>query len=97
MHIHIYALFCVYDRVEVVYPRVAELNPYVQVGVSTCPLDDSTDLSFLRGYQVCEWPYFERATQNMNCVALQCVQYLMCVVAVCSVDRCSVESAKEGE
>ncbi|KAL2098219.1 hypothetical protein ACEWY4_007426 [Coilia grayii] len=39
------------SRVEVLYPRVAELNPYVQVGLSTCPLDDSTDLSFLRGYQ----------------------------------------------
>ncbi|XP_028832160.1 ubiquitin-like modifier-activating enzyme 6 isoform X2 [Denticeps clupeoides] len=38
-------------RVEAVYPRVAELNPYVKVGVSTCPLDENADLSFLRGYQ----------------------------------------------
>uniref|UniRef100_A0A8C5I9B3 E1 ubiquitin-activating enzyme n=1 Tax=Gouania willdenowi TaxID=441366 RepID=A0A8C5I9B3_GOUWI len=38
-------------RVEVVCPRVAELNPYVHVDTSLCPLDDNTDLSFLRKYQ----------------------------------------------
>ncbi|RVE76414.1 hypothetical protein OJAV_G00007330 [Oryzias javanicus] len=38
-------------RVEAVYPRVAELNPYVQVDMSSCPLDDNIDLSFLRKYQ----------------------------------------------
>uniref|UniRef100_A0A3B1IMX7 Ubiquitin like modifier activating enzyme 6 n=1 Tax=Astyanax mexicanus TaxID=7994 RepID=A0A3B1IMX7_ASTMX len=38
-------------RVEAVHPRVAELNPYVQVGVSSVVLDDSTDLSFLLNYQ----------------------------------------------
>ncbi|XP_037530279.1 ubiquitin-like modifier-activating enzyme 6 [Nematolebias whitei] len=38
-------------RVEAVCPRVAELNPYVQVDASSLPLDDNTDLSFLRKYQ----------------------------------------------
>ncbi|XP_030643913.1 ubiquitin-like modifier-activating enzyme 6 isoform X2 [Chanos chanos] len=38
-------------RVEAAYQRVAELNPYVQVGVSNIALDDSTDLSFLKRYQ----------------------------------------------
>uniref|UniRef100_A0A8C6NP69 E1 ubiquitin-activating enzyme n=1 Tax=Nothobranchius furzeri TaxID=105023 RepID=A0A8C6NP69_NOTFU len=38
-------------RVEAVCPRVAELNPYVQVDASSVPLDDNTDLSFLRKYQ----------------------------------------------
>uniref|UniRef100_A0A8C9W382 Ubiquitin-like modifier-activating enzyme 6 n=1 Tax=Scleropages formosus TaxID=113540 RepID=A0A8C9W382_SCLFO len=38
-------------RVEAVHPRVAELNPYVQVGKSSCVLDENTDLSFLRTYQ----------------------------------------------
>ncbi len=39
-------------RVEAVHSRVAELNPYVQVIVSTDVLDESTDLSFLKRYQV---------------------------------------------
>uniref|UniRef100_A0A9J8A5N0 Ubiquitin-like modifier-activating enzyme 6 n=1 Tax=Cyprinus carpio carpio TaxID=630221 RepID=A0A9J8A5N0_CYPCA len=39
------------DVVEAVHSRVAELNPYVQVSVSTDVLDDSTDLSFLKRYQ----------------------------------------------
>ncbi|XP_056135964.1 ubiquitin-like modifier-activating enzyme 6 [Lampris incognitus] len=38
-------------RVEAVYPRVAELNPYVHVNTSLSTLDDKTDLSFLRKYQ----------------------------------------------
>ncbi|KAM3624083.1 uncharacterized protein V6R79_018735 [Siganus canaliculatus] len=38
-------------RVEAVCPRVAELNPYVHVDMSSCALDDNTDLSFLRKYQ----------------------------------------------
>ncbi|XP_074544060.1 ubiquitin-like modifier-activating enzyme 6 [Halichoeres trimaculatus] len=38
-------------RVEAVCPRVAELNPYVHVDMSCSPLDDNTDLSFLRKYQ----------------------------------------------
>ncbi|XP_022614321.1 ubiquitin-like modifier-activating enzyme 6 [Seriola dumerili] len=38
-------------RVEAVCPRVAELNPYVHVGLSSCALDDNTDLSFLSKYQ----------------------------------------------
>ncbi|XP_056620509.1 ubiquitin-like modifier-activating enzyme 6 isoform X1 [Triplophysa dalaica] len=38
-------------RVEAVHSRVAELNPYVQVSVSTDVLDDTTDLSFLKRYQ----------------------------------------------
>ncbi|KAM7394215.1 hypothetical protein PAMP_021028 [Pampus punctatissimus] len=38
-------------RGEAVCPRVAELNPYVHVDVSSTPLDDNTDLSFLRKYQ----------------------------------------------
>lgn len=33
-------------------PRVAELNPYVHVDLSLSSLDDNTDLSFLRKYQV---------------------------------------------
>uniref|UniRef100_A0A8C1ZMX9 Ubiquitin-like modifier-activating enzyme 6 n=1 Tax=Cyprinus carpio TaxID=7962 RepID=A0A8C1ZMX9_CYPCA len=39
------------DVVEAVHSRVAELNPYVQVSVSTDVLDDSTDLIFLKRYQ----------------------------------------------
>uniref|UniRef100_A0A8C6L8X4 E1 ubiquitin-activating enzyme n=1 Tax=Nothobranchius furzeri TaxID=105023 RepID=A0A8C6L8X4_NOTFU len=38
-------------RYSAVCPRVAELNPYVQVDASSVPLDDNTDLSFLRKYQ----------------------------------------------
>lgn len=38
-------------RVEAVHSRVAELNPYVQVTMSTDVLDESTDLSFLKRYQ----------------------------------------------
>ncbi|XP_063332395.1 ubiquitin-like modifier-activating enzyme 6 [Pelmatolapia mariae] len=38
-------------RVEAVCPRVAELNPYVHVDMSSSALDDNTDLSFLRRYQ----------------------------------------------
>lgn len=38
-------------RVEAVCPRVAELNPYVHVDMSSSPFDDNTDLSFLRKYQ----------------------------------------------
>uniref|UniRef100_A0A667Y7U3 Ubiquitin like modifier activating enzyme 6 n=1 Tax=Myripristis murdjan TaxID=586833 RepID=A0A667Y7U3_9TELE len=38
-------------RVEAVYPRVAELNPYVHVDVASFTLDNNTDLSFLRKYQ----------------------------------------------
>ncbi|XP_029000723.1 ubiquitin-like modifier-activating enzyme 6 [Betta splendens] len=38
-------------RVEAVCPRVAELNPYVHVDLSSSALDDNTDLSFLRKYQ----------------------------------------------
>lgn len=41
-----------YHRVEAVCPRVAELNPYVHVDMSSSALDDNTDLSFLRKYQV---------------------------------------------
>uniref|UniRef100_A0A3Q3L5N7 E1 ubiquitin-activating enzyme n=1 Tax=Labrus bergylta TaxID=56723 RepID=A0A3Q3L5N7_9LABR len=38
-------------RVEAVCPRVAELNPYVHVDMSSSALDDNTDLGFLRKYQ----------------------------------------------
>lgn len=38
-------------RGEAVCPRVAELNPYVHVDLSSAALDDNTDLSFLRKYQ----------------------------------------------
>ncbi|RXM36825.1 Ubiquitin-like modifier-activating enzyme 6 [Acipenser ruthenus] len=38
-------------RVETVYPRIAELNPYVQVNISTASIDTTTDLSFLKQYQ----------------------------------------------
>uniref|UniRef100_A0A665WRI0 E1 ubiquitin-activating enzyme n=1 Tax=Echeneis naucrates TaxID=173247 RepID=A0A665WRI0_ECHNA len=38
-------------RVEAVCPRVAELNPYVHVDMSSSALDDNTDLSFLSKYQ----------------------------------------------
>ncbi|CAL8331686.1 unnamed protein product [Merluccius merluccius] len=38
-------------RVEAVFPRVVELNPYVHVEKSSSTLDDNTDLSFLRKYQ----------------------------------------------
>ncbi|XP_060103829.1 ubiquitin-like modifier-activating enzyme 6 [Heteronotia binoei] len=39
------------NRAETVLPRIAELNPYVQVMSSTTPLNEMTDLSFLRQYQ----------------------------------------------
>lgn len=39
-------------RVEAVCSRVAELNPYVHVDTSSSVLDNNTDLSFLRKYQV---------------------------------------------
>ncbi|MED6273643.1 Ubiquitin-like modifier-activating enzyme 6 [Characodon lateralis] len=39
------------SRVEAVCSRVADLNPYVQVDMSSLPVDDNTDLSFLRKYQ----------------------------------------------
>lgn len=39
-------------RVEAVCTRVAELNPYVHVDISSSVLDTNTDLSFLRKYQV---------------------------------------------
>ncbi|XP_026159783.1 ubiquitin-like modifier-activating enzyme 6 isoform X2 [Mastacembelus armatus] len=38
-------------RVEAVCSRVAELNPYVHVDMSSSALDDNTDFSFLRKYQ----------------------------------------------
>uniref|UniRef100_A0A8C5C784 Ubiquitin-activating enzyme E1 C-terminal domain-containing protein n=1 Tax=Gadus morhua TaxID=8049 RepID=A0A8C5C784_GADMO len=38
-------------RVEAVFPRIVELNPYVHVEKSSSTLDDNTDLSFLRKYQ----------------------------------------------
>lgn len=51
-HILIYPLSLFYHRVEAVCPRVTELNPYVHVDMSYAALDDNTDLSFLRKYQV---------------------------------------------
>ncbi|XP_034043389.1 ubiquitin-like modifier-activating enzyme 6 [Thalassophryne amazonica] len=38
-------------RVEAVCSRVADLNPYVHVDMSSYTLDDNTDLSFLKNYQ----------------------------------------------
>ncbi|KAF7666213.1 hypothetical protein LDENG_00114640 [Lucifuga dentata] len=38
-------------RMEAVCSRVAELNPYVHVDMSSSTLDETTDLSFLRKYQ----------------------------------------------
>ncbi|XP_060772595.1 ubiquitin-like modifier-activating enzyme 6 isoform X1 [Neoarius graeffei] len=38
-------------RVEAVHSRVAELNPYVQVSVSSVALNNTADLSFLLKYQ----------------------------------------------
>uniref|UniRef100_A0A8C3TQY2 Ubiquitin-like modifier-activating enzyme 6 n=1 Tax=Catharus ustulatus TaxID=91951 RepID=A0A8C3TQY2_CATUS len=39
------------NRAEATLPRIAELNPYVHVAASTVPLDETTDLSFLKHYQ----------------------------------------------
>lgn len=39
------------NRAEACLHHIAELNPYVQVSLSTVPLDESTDLSFLGQYQ----------------------------------------------
>ncbi|XP_062430413.1 ubiquitin-like modifier-activating enzyme 6 isoform X3 [Rhea pennata] len=39
------------NRAEATLHHIAELNPYVHVAASTMPLDDSTDLSFLKQYQ----------------------------------------------
>lgn len=49
--IHLDDVSCQKKRVEAVCPRVAELNPYVHVDMSSSPLDDNTDLTFLRKYQ----------------------------------------------
>lgn len=42
-----------YFRGEASLHHIAELNPYVQVMSSTTPLNEVTDISFLRQYQVC--------------------------------------------
>uniref|UniRef100_A0A8C5TYY6 E1 ubiquitin-activating enzyme n=1 Tax=Malurus cyaneus samueli TaxID=2593467 RepID=A0A8C5TYY6_9PASS len=39
------------NRAEATLHRIAELNPYVHVAASTVPLDETTDLSFLKHYQ----------------------------------------------
>uniref|UniRef100_A0A8C2Y5N8 E1 ubiquitin-activating enzyme n=1 Tax=Coturnix japonica TaxID=93934 RepID=A0A8C2Y5N8_COTJA len=39
------------NRAEATLHHIAELNPYVHVAASTMPLDESTDLSFLKQYQ----------------------------------------------
>uniref|UniRef100_A0A8D0GKS4 Ubiquitin-like modifier-activating enzyme 6 n=1 Tax=Sphenodon punctatus TaxID=8508 RepID=A0A8D0GKS4_SPHPU len=39
------------NRAEATLPHVTELNPYVQVVSSTAPLNETTDLSFLKQYQ----------------------------------------------
>ncbi|XP_072476992.1 ubiquitin-like modifier-activating enzyme 6 isoform X2 [Notamacropus eugenii] len=39
------------NRAEAIIHHVAELNPYVHVTSSSVPLDESTDLSFLKQYQ----------------------------------------------
>ncbi|XP_036618999.1 ubiquitin-like modifier-activating enzyme 6 [Trichosurus vulpecula] len=39
------------NRAEAIIHRIAELNPYVHVTSSSVPLDESTDLSFLKQYQ----------------------------------------------
>lgn len=36
-------------------PRVAELNPYVHVDMSSSDLHDNTDLTFLSRYQVSDF------------------------------------------
>ena len=45
-------LFFISFRAEASLHRVAELNPYVTVTASTQPLHSSSDLSFLRAFQV---------------------------------------------
>lgn len=52
IYIFYYFFFKFFFRGEAVCPRVAELNPYVHVDVSFSDLDESSDLSFLRKYQV---------------------------------------------
>uniref|UniRef100_A0A8B9CCV1 E1 ubiquitin-activating enzyme n=1 Tax=Anser brachyrhynchus TaxID=132585 RepID=A0A8B9CCV1_9AVES len=39
------------NRAEATLHRIAELNPYVHVAASTVPLEENTDLSFLKQYQ----------------------------------------------
>ncbi|XP_064414221.1 ubiquitin-like modifier-activating enzyme 6 isoform X1 [Latimeria chalumnae] len=39
------------NRTEAILHHIAELNPYVHVKLSTVPLDETTDLSFLQQYQ----------------------------------------------
>uniref|UniRef100_A0A8B9ME40 E1 ubiquitin-activating enzyme n=1 Tax=Accipiter nisus TaxID=211598 RepID=A0A8B9ME40_9AVES len=39
------------NRAEATLHRIAELNPYVHVAASVVPLDETTDLSFLKQYQ----------------------------------------------
>lgn len=57
-HLHMHIIDFLNDplnlhrRVEAVCIRVAELNPYVHVDISSSVLDNNTDLSFLRKYQV---------------------------------------------
>lgn len=45
---------CCFFRAEATLHHIAELNPYVHVAASTVPLDETTDLSFLKQYQVCQ-------------------------------------------
>ncbi len=49
---YIYRWLCVYCRAEASCARLAELNPYVSVKTLTSPLDETTDLSVLKEYQV---------------------------------------------
>jgi len=44
--------FLIPIRAEASLHRLAELNPYVTVAASTQPLHSSSDLSFLRAFQV---------------------------------------------
>uniref|UniRef100_A0A8C8SJ82 E1 ubiquitin-activating enzyme n=1 Tax=Pelusios castaneus TaxID=367368 RepID=A0A8C8SJ82_9SAUR len=39
------------NRAEATLPHITELNPYVHVASSTVPLDETTDVSFLKQYQ----------------------------------------------
>ncbi|XP_017263438.1 ubiquitin-like modifier-activating enzyme 6 [Kryptolebias marmoratus] len=94
-------------RVEAVCPRVAELNPYVQVDTSSLPLDDNTELGFLRKYQcviLTEASLSLQKRVNKFCHAQQppirfisCDAYGICVRVFCDFGEAFEVSDPTGE
>uniref|UniRef100_A0A8C5TZL5 E1 ubiquitin-activating enzyme n=1 Tax=Malurus cyaneus samueli TaxID=2593467 RepID=A0A8C5TZL5_9PASS len=68
------------NRAEATLHRIAELNPYVHVAASTVPLDETTDLSFLKHYQVCH------SQSSCMCICLFCSEQTTCIFYFISAD-----------